>query len=65
MVLSILSFYYKSNFILEFLLAYVQKSRTDTIGITSDEDSVNDNASVISIVSETKSVIEEGEQLAL
>jgi hypothetical protein len=33
----------------------------DAIGITSDEDSVNDNGSVTSIVSETKSVIEEGE----
>jgi hypothetical protein len=33
----------------------------DAIGITSDEDSVNDNGSVTSIVSETKSIIEEGE----
>jgi len=44
-----------------FVLASLQKSRTDVIGITSDEDSVNDNGSVTSIVSETKSVIEEGE----
>lgn len=40
--------------------ASLQKSRTDVIGITSDEDSVNDNGSVTSIVSETKSIIEEG-----
>jgi len=44
-----------------FVLAFLQKSRTDVIGITSDEDSVNDNGSVTSVVSETKSVIEEGE----
>lgn len=44
-----------------FFLAPGQKSRADTIGLTSDEDSVNDNGSVISIVSETKSIIEEGE----
>lgn len=53
--------YYKSNFVLNCLTASVQKSRTDVIGITSDEDSVNDNGSVISVVSETKSIIEEGE----
>ncbi|KAJ9593807.1 hypothetical protein L9F63_027549, partial [Diploptera punctata] len=40
--------------------ASVQKPRIDTIGITSDEDSLNDNASVISIVSDQKSIIEEG-----
>ncbi|XP_021919874.1 interferon-related developmental regulator 2 [Zootermopsis nevadensis] len=40
--------------------AFVQKSRIDAIGLTSDEDSVNDNASVNSIVSETKSIAEEG-----
>ncbi|KAJ9601412.1 hypothetical protein L9F63_000436, partial [Diploptera punctata] len=41
------------------LATSVQKPRIDTIGITSDEDSLNDNASVISIVSDQKSIIEE------
>nr|CAD7445635.1 unnamed protein product [Timema bartmani] len=37
-----------------------QKPRMEVIGLTSDEDSLNDNVSIISGFSETKSVIEEG-----
>lgn len=37
-----------------------QKYRPDAIGLTSDEDSINDNASVISVISENKSIAEEG-----
>lgn len=36
------------------------KSRSEIVGLTSDEDSVNDNASVTSGFSENKSLIEEG-----
>nr|CAD7419344.1 unnamed protein product [Timema poppensis] len=39
-----------------------QKPRMEVIGLTSDEDSLNDNVSIISGFSETKSVIEEGVQ---
>ncbi|KAJ1526830.1 hypothetical protein ONE63_008397 [Megalurothrips usitatus] len=39
-----------------------QKIRTDALGITSDEDSLNDNASVISLVSDSHSVVEEGNE---
>ena len=46
--------------LLNCVTAYVQKARLDPAGATSDEDSLNDNASVISIVSDQKSVIEEG-----
>ncbi|XP_066992711.1 interferon-related developmental regulator 2 isoform X2 [Anabrus simplex] len=37
-----------------------QKLRPDVIGVSSDEDSLNDNASVISLASENRSVIDEG-----
>lgn len=37
-----------------------QKIRSDGLGITSDEDSLNDNASVFSVPSDTHSVVDEG-----
>ena len=42
--------------------AVASKGRPDALGITSDEDSLNDNASVISLTSDTRSVLEEGNE---
>lgn len=39
------------------------KLRPDAIGVTSDEDSLNDNASVISLASENRSIVEEGDEI--
>ncbi|PSN52700.1 hypothetical protein C0J52_09394 [Blattella germanica] len=56
--LALLKVYF--NIVIVCFSASYQKPRVDTIGITSDEDSLNDNASIISIVSDQKSVIDEG-----